>query len=144
MEMIGCIQRIGAQASDLDGNTVVLRSIKYVQEPNAGARIAFRNFGSKDAEALQNQNEATDAECDDEVLESELQLDSLYENRRILPQWSVDQPLYNQIFAMIDNAGQEGVSTMVNINCVSSELQLAHSCNRNWQTSLLVAFGTGH
>jgi len=45
---------------------------------------------------------------------------------------------------MVDDAGQEGISTMVIISSVCFDFQLAHSSARNWQTSLLVAFGTGH
>lgn len=111
------------------------RCIKYIRDaqPADFRRLATSSKMSLEEDEDDEEDEASDDENDkgeqdnedmdvDVINEQLMQVDAdaIEEVPREIPQWTMNVPMPNIIFNLIDSAGKDGISSMVGL-CVSSK-----------------------
>lgn len=126
LEALGCVKQIRAQANSNVAAPLYFRCVKLIREPDEKEWQLFlspHRGPSNTATLEEDEDLDADGEIDeDNDLEgmSTLRNDEtgapvkdLREVERPIAQWGGDQCLNNFLFGLIDNAGTQGMSTMV-------------------------------
>ena len=123
LEIVGCVKEVNARAF-LDGKLKNrrYRCVKMVREPTEADWQAFIDSayrGLDDEEAgRQSQQVLQDDYQDEDVADADSApgvhgIDEIQEVDRPIPQWNLDQHINNFIFRLVNDAGEQGISTMV-------------------------------
>ena len=129
LEIVGCIKEVHARAF-LDGKLKNrrYRCVKMIREPTEADWQAFVDSayrGLDDGEAgRQSQQVLQDNYQDDDIVDADSApgvhgAEEIQEVSRPIPRWTPDQHISNFIFNLVNDAGEQGISTMV-------------SCGSNW------------
>ena len=134
LEIVGCVKEVNARAF-LDGKLKNrrYRCVKMIREPTEADWQAFVESayrGLDDGEAgRQSQQVLQDDYQDDDVVDVDRApgvhgADEIQEVGRPIPQWTPDQHISNIIFGLVNDAGEQGISTMV--SCGSRSTNILH------------------
>ncbi len=132
LEVMGCVRRVRARSIYSRTEQATHRSVKFLREPKEHEWNLQWDASHGIADNLRNEDELDEVEDEDEDaiadrLPSEsarpsaepqnaLIVKDLQEASRVLPQWTPNRPLSNQLFDLVEAAGTEGISTMVRIS----------------------------
>ncbi|KAI9716348.1 MAG: hypothetical protein M1812_005413 [Candelaria pacifica] len=128
LEIIGCVRRVKARSIYSQTEQATHRSVKFIREPedhewnlqwdsSQGIAANLRNEHDLDEDEDDGVNLDVDGLPRDPANSSSepqttLDVKELQETSRVLPQWTPDRPMSNQIFDLIEVAGTAGISTM--------------------------------
>lgn len=130
LEIIGCIKEVTARAFQ-EGRLKDrrYRCLKMVREPTEADWKAFLDTPYHGLDNVEVQRRAQQARQDDDQDGDEADADitgyadrgdenpeeEIQEVERSIPQWTPERPINNFIFDLVHEAGEQGISTKVNI-----------------------------
>ncbi|KAI9695725.1 MAG: RNA polymerase III transcription initiation factor complex subunit [Candelina mexicana] len=128
LEVIGCVRRVKARSIHSQTEDATHRSVKFIREPKDHEWNLQWNSTNGTVADLPNEVDLDEDGGDildgnNEELPNDLanpssdphttlEVKDLQETSRVLPQWTPDRPMSNQLFDLVDAAGTEGISTM--------------------------------